>query len=179
MNLPKFKLLLKGNVSACLLLLISSIFLESSSTSSDLLLLPTGQTIKRSKQQVAFDARPLDIALSADKKTLFVKCDYSLLIIDADNLKTLQQLKYPSEEAGSMHGIAVYNDSTIFVSGAKHLLLEAKRDSRGAWHWGRQMSLGEKDVNPCGIALSLQKHIAYVCLSIRNCVAVVDLDKSQ
>jgi len=137
-------------------------------------LVPTGQTIQPAGQTVAFSGRPVDMALSLDRKIVFVKGTDNLVVFDALKWQPIQCLAYPAGEAGSMHGLAVTSES-LYVTGSHNHLLEARRNAQGRWQWSRQISLGNGNCNPCGVAISPNQGTAYVCLSIRNSLALIDL----
>jgi len=65
------------------------------------------------------------------------------------------------------------------VSGSDSHLLEARRDGKGRWQWARKILLSTKTVNPSGVALAVDGHTAYVGLSIRNALAIVDLNAGE
>jgi YVTN family beta-propeller protein len=144
------------------------------------LIVPTGQLIHPAGQTVAFGGRPLDIGLSPDRQTVFVKNAASLVVLAAADWRVVQDLAYPKGEAGSMHGLAVSRSgAAVYVSSSHKNLLEARRDGGGRWQWVRQVSLGTKSVNPTGVALAGDDRTAYVGLSIENALAVVDLDAGK
>jgi YVTN family beta-propeller protein len=140
------------------------------------MIVPTGQLIHPAGQTFAFGGRPVDIAISPDRNVVFVKNVGSLMVVDASRWQSIQNLAYPKDEAGSMHGMAVSRDgAAVYVAGSYRRLLEARRDDKGRWQWARTILLGKKTVNPSGIALSADGRTAYVGLSITNTLAIVDL----
>ena len=136
--------------------------------------LPTKQIVSAAGQQLQFPGRPVDLVLSPNGKSVFVKNHNSLLVLDAATWTLRQTLSYPGSGA-SMHGIAVNSDgSRVYVSGAGNELYEWTVANNGVVAFSRTVSLPGGSY-PCGIALSPNGTQAYVCLSIHNKLAVVDL----
>ncbi len=144
----------------------------------------TRQVLRPAGQSVEFGGRPVDVVLSADGKTLYVKDNRGLVVIDTRTWKIRQELKFKSG-GGSMHGIAVNRDgSRVYATTAQNILWEGQvspRDDKVSW--GRQIELpGPKsrgNSHACGIALSPDEKTAYVCLSRNNSLGVVDLDSAK
>src|SRR5579883_2592321 len=138
---------------------------------------PTGQTIAPAGRTVAFAGRPLDMIISQDGRTLFIKAVNQLLVLDAESLQPVQIMPYPSGESASMHGLTIDSSGeTLYISTSGKHLLEACRDKPGGrWRWGRQMALADKNCNPCGVALAERLHMVCACLSMRNSLALIDL----
>jgi autotransporter-associated beta strand protein/YVTN family beta-propeller protein len=136
--------------------------------------LPSKQILRAPGQQIQFGGRPVDLALSPDGKKAFIKNMSNLLVVDAASWSLLQTLAYPGSGA-SMHGIAVSRDgSHVYVTGAGNELYDWAVDAGGAVSFSRTISLpGGSDA--CGVAVSADGTTAYVCLSILNTLAVVDL----
>jgi YVTN family beta-propeller protein len=138
---------------------------------------PAGDTVK-------FQGRPVDLVLSPDGATVFVKDNRGLLVIDAATWKLQQELPFPDDEGGSMHGIAVSADgTTVFLTCAANRMFSAQREASGKWDWTYSVQfippkLKEKSF-PCGIALTRDGKTAYVCLSRNNSIAVADLTTHQ
>ena len=108
-----------------------------------------------------------------------VKYNQGILVVDAATWKIRQQL--PLGEGGSIHGIAVRRDgSRVYVSGNYNALSECEVSTNGTVAFTRKVTLlgkgGGGYSNPCGIALSPDEKTAFVCLSLKNTLAVVDLD---
>jgi YVTN family beta-propeller protein len=142
-------------------------------------LTPTHQLLHPAGQAVEFAGRPVDLVLSPDGRTLFVKDNRGLVIIDIESWKVRQELKL-SEGGPSTHGIAVTRDgSRIYVSSAQNALWEAKVAADGKVSWGKKIVLpgpgGTGNPHVGGFALSNDETKAYVCLSRNNSLGIVDL----
>lgn len=136
--------------------------------------LPSKQILRPAGQRVEFGGRPVDLVLSPDGRTVYIKNLNNLLVLDAGTWAIRQTLNYPGSGA-SMHGIAVAPDgSRIYVTGCGNELYEWSVATNGTVSFSRTISLpGGSD--PCGVAVSADGTRAYVCLSIANNLAVVDL----
>jgi YVTN family beta-propeller protein len=136
--------------------------------------LPSKQILRAPGRQIQFGGRPVDLVLSPDGKTVFIKNMSNLLVADAISWSLLQTLAYPGSGA-SMHGIAVSKDgSHVYVTGAGSELYDWVVDPNRAVTFSRTISLPGGSY-PCGVAVSADGTKAYVCLSICNTLAVVDL----
>jgi YVTN family beta-propeller protein len=144
-------------------------------------IVPTQQRIRPAGRSVEYRGRPVDVALAPDGKTTYVKDNAQLLAIDVDRWEITQQLKYPARPGGgTMHGIAVSRDGKRVYVTAGPALCEAMVGEGGKLTWGRTIPLpptqrGKETAYPCGIALSRDGATAWVCLSIDNALAAVDL----
>ncbi|MBI4327962.1 MAG: bifunctional YncE family protein/alkaline phosphatase family protein [Chloroflexi bacterium] len=146
-------------------------------------LVATHQLLHPAGQSVEFGGRPIDLALSPDGRTLFVKDNRGLVVIDAGAWKVRQELKL-SEGGGSTHGLALTRDgSRLYVSTAQNALWEALVAADGTASWGRKIALpgpgGTGNSHAAGIALSSDGATAYVCLSRNNSLGVVDLASAK
>lgn len=133
---------------------------------------PAGKTVK-------YGGRPVDVALSADGRTLYAKDNRGLMAIDTASWVLRQELPL-GDTGGSMHGLVVSPDGTrVYLTTAQNHLSEAAIAGDGTLHWSRRIALPEASVGgnpfPCGVALSADGARAYVCLSRNNTLAVVDL----
>jgi YVTN family beta-propeller protein len=136
--------------------------------------LPSKQVLRAPGQQLQFGGRPVDLALSPDGRTAFLKNMNNLLVVDAVTWSLRQTLTYPAAGA-SMHGIAVSKDgSHVYVTGAGNQLYDWTVGADGAVAYSRTISMPGGSY-PCGVAVSTDGAKAYVCLSIANKLAVVDL----
>ena len=145
---------------------------------------PTKQIIRPAGESVEFKGRPVDLVLSPGGKIVYVKTERAVVAIDAASWRILHKAGL-SGAGGSMHGIAITRDgSTLYVTTSSNLLLEAKTAADGSITWVRKIGLptpeGKKlNLVLCGIALSGDEKTAYVCLSVSNSLAVVDLESGR
>ncbi len=136
--------------------------------------LPSKQILRAPGRQLQFGGRPVDLALSPDGKTAYIKNMSNLLVVNAVSWSLLQTLSYPASGA-SMHGIAVSpNGSHVYVTGSGNELYDWIVGTNGTVGFSRTISLGSSS-DPCGVAVSADGSRAYVCLSKANKLAVVDL----
>jgi YVTN family beta-propeller protein len=136
--------------------------------------IPSTQILRIAGRRLEFKGRPVDLALSPDGKTIFVKNMKNLLVVNATSWTLLQTLDYPGSGA-SLHGIAVSRDgSHVYVTGSGNELYEWRIASNGVVSFSRTISLPPGS-DPCGLALSVDGTKAYVCLSIKNTLSVVNL----
>ena len=144
-------------------------------------LVPTGNLIKPAGKTVEFYGRPNDLALASNGRWLFVKDWRSLRVIDSKSMDLLQTVDCPG--GASLHGIAVSDLGTVYVTNAKqevHVYEDATDQETGAPEFKLVRSIKLPDGSfPCGIKLSSDETKAFVCLSKRNSLAVVDLDSGD
>ena len=162
----------------------------------------TGQLVRPAGAVVEYPGRPVDLAISPDGKTAYVKDRTELVVLDVESWKVRQHLPYPEKAGASMHGLAVSRDgSHVYVSVAPAQLAEATVQSDRSLAWGRTIALPAAQVAPppsslpearppattrpkppsypCGVALSPDGRQAYVCLSMNNTLGVVDLAEGK
>jgi DNA-binding beta-propeller fold protein YncE len=143
---------------------------------------PTGQLVRPAGKVALFPARPVDLCLSPKGDRLFVKNSNGVSVLDAADLSLLSRTAYPTGNAGSMHGIATVagpEGDRIFVTSTRKALMEGVVDAKGGLTWKRSIPLpGPKDASSyaTGVAIAADHKTAYVCLSISNSLAVVDLE---
>jgi YVTN family beta-propeller protein len=136
--------------------------------------LPSKQVLRVAGRRLQFSGRPVDLALSPDGRTVFVKNMKSLLVVNAASWTLSQTLNYPASGA-SLHGIVVsQNGSHVYVTSSGHELYDWQVATNGSVSFARTISL-PADSDPCGLALSGDGTKAYVCLSIKNTLAEVNL----
>ena len=153
--------------SLCVWLLLSS-FAQAADG-----VVATGQTVRPAGEVVAFGGRPVDLALSPDGKTVFVKNNKGIVVLDVNPWRVRQELTY--DQGSSMHGIAVTRDGRrVYLTTASNTLIQAIVDEEGKAKWGKPIEL-PKHCFPCGFAMSADEHWAYVALCINNSLAIVDL----
>ena len=143
---------------------------------------PTGQTVRPAGKTVAGGGRPIDLALSPDMNSVYVKTDNGLVILDALSLKVRQVLPFEGGENASTHGIAASRGGgSIYLTSSGGMLWEARIGDDGKWYWNRRIRIAAPDHGdsyPCGIALSQDGSHAYVALSRNNSVAVIKLENA-
>lgn len=151
---------------------------------------PTQQLVRPAGDALYFPGGAVDLVVSRDAKAVYVKGTKALLVVDADKWTVRQELRYPSA-GGSMHGIALSHDGKrLFVGGSVATLWVADVAPDGSVKWAgngidfaeppsreekKRKSSRARGALPCGVALSADDKTAYVCLSISNELAVVDL----
>ncbi len=143
---------------------------------------PTQQLIRPAGESVEFFGRPVDLAVSPDGGTVYVKERQALVVLDAATWRVRQTLAYGPGEGATMYGMAVSRDGgTVYVTTTGQGLREAKVAGDGALAWGRVIPLPGRDAKtpsyPCGVAIGGDGRRAYVCLSMSNTLGVVDLEK--
>jgi len=136
--------------------------------------LPSKQILRAAGRQIQFGGRPVDLALSPDGRTVYIKNMRNLVVVDAAGWQVRQTLAYPGNGA-SMHGVAVSPDGThVYVTGAGNELYDWTVAHNGVVTFARTIALPGGSY-PCGLALSRDGSQAYVCLSVANKLAVVNL----
>ena len=146
-------------------------------------LTPTHQLLKPAGDSVEFGGRPVDLTLSPDERTVYVKDNRGLVVIDAASWQVRQELKFTAG-GSSVHGLAITRDGArLFASTAQDILWELKVDAEGKVVHNRKLTLpgpgGKGNSDPCGLSLSADEKKAYVCLSRNNSLAVLDLESGK
>lgn len=142
----------------------------------------TGQTVRPVGDLLKITSRPVDLALSPDGRTLFIKDHRGVLVADADTMQLQQSIALSG--GTSMHGITAAPDGrTVYVTDAAGALHELAREDSGRWGEVRAVPLPAVSVKgasyPCGLSLSPNGGRALVCLGRDNSVAEVDLDSAK
>lgn len=140
------------------------------------------QKLHPAGEAIEYNGRPIDLARSPNGKWLYAKDNQGIVVIDLATWKIHQRLPF-LESGGSLHGIVVRADGKrLYATNAESSLFEGEIASEGTVQWTRKIALpGSKGKAsyPCGTALNSAGDTAYVCLSIKNSLAVVDLLKGQ
>jgi YVTN family beta-propeller protein len=143
------------------------------------MIVPTRQLLHPAGRSVEFHGRPVDLVLSADGKTAYLKSDQSVFVVDATSGSIQQEVKYPEQAGASLHGIALSRErSRLYVTLAQSAIAEMEVAPDGCLTLVRTIPVRIKKEGqsyPCGIAVSANGTIAYVCLSADNCLAIIDL----
>ena len=143
--------------------------------------LPTGQLIEPAGQLVSFHGRPVDLKLGPQGKLLFAKDRGALRVIDGQTMKLVQTVDSPG--GASLYGLAVSRSGDVFFTNSKNGLHVFSpnpnpEDQAKPYQLARTVNL-PADSFPCGIKLSADEKTAYVCLSKKNALAVVDLTTDE
>jgi YVTN family beta-propeller protein len=143
------------------------------------ILVPTNQLLRPAGFQVYFPGRPVDLALTPDRKLLVVKNRLSLDIIRIRDRSILQSLAYEGS-GSSFTGLSVSEDGQrIFTTDAKDMLHIAGLDDNHILQWQKAIKLPAPAIGgnpvPGGLALNDQENTIYLTLSRNNTLAVVDL----
>ncbi|MBV6457421.1 MAG: hypothetical protein HONBIEJF_00530 [Fimbriimonadaceae bacterium] len=138
--------------------------------------LPTAQVLAPIGEAITWPGRPVDMALSHDRKWIFVKDNGGLVVIDRGTKKLKQRL---STRSGASHvGIVADTNGAVYVSDAANSVHVAAMGADGNWGWVKKIDLPKPSVGgavfPCGMALS--GTTLYVCASRSN--AIVEIDTS-
>ena len=143
------------------------------------ILVPTNQLLRPAGFQVYFPGRPVDLALTPDKKLLVVKNRKSLDIIRIQDRTIIQSLAY-KESGSSFTGLSVSEDGRkLFVTDAKDQIHIAELDENLILQWEDSIKLPSPSIGgnpvPGGLTLNNQQNEIYVTLSRNNTLAVVNL----
>ncbi len=122
-------------------------------------------------------SRPVDLRVSLDGSTLFIKDRDALRIVDASTLQ--ETAKVPSPEGASLWGLDVAPNAKRVLFTSSTNKLHEFRSLANNWSLSRSIELpgpgGKGNSFPCGVVVAKDGKTAYVCLSINNTVGVVDL----
>ena len=144
--------------------------------------LPTSHLIHPAGDVWTLPGRPVDLAISPDGATVFVKDNTGLRVLDARSGKQRQALE--SHEGASLTGLAVSRAGTkvLFTSAGNALHLFGA-GAGGVFELLRSFALpgpeGKGASFPCGVAFSRDETQAWVCLSRNNSLALVNLRDGQ
>ncbi len=147
------------------------------------ILVPTNQLLRPAGFQVYFPGRPVDLALTPDKKLLVVKNRLSLDIIRIRDRTILQSLPYEGS-GSSFTGLSVSkNGHRIFTTDAKDRLHIAELDDNLIMQWQNAIKLPAPSIGgnpvPGGLAVNEQENEVYVTLSRNNTLAIVDMSNES
>jgi YVTN family beta-propeller protein len=137
--------------------------------------IPTAQILRAAGRQVQFNGRPVDLVLSPNGNTVFIKNQGNLLALNATNWYLYQSLAYPTNGA-SMHGIAMSKDGAhVYVTSSGAELFVADVAADGSLAWSRTIVIPGYYPDPTGLAISPDGTRAYICAGRINALSVVDL----
>lgn len=141
----------------------------------------TEQRIRPAGNAVVFGGRPVDLVPAPGlQNRIYIKDNRGIVVVDRDTKKVLQELSFPKEGGGSLHGILVSRDGKrLWASGAGNTVWEVSISAEGKLDIARGLVLpgpdGKGASYPCGLAASPDERTLYVCLSRNNSVALVNL----
>ena len=139
-------------------------------------LVPTGQLIRPARDTLEFAGRPVDLALSHDGTTLYIKDNRGVVVVDTASWTVREEAGFP-EGGGSMHGIVVARDGTVLATTAQNHIWPGATGADGLLGWGEAVDVigpkGSGAAHATGIALSGVDHDGFVCLSRANTLGVV------
>jgi DNA-binding beta-propeller fold protein YncE/phospholipase C len=139
-------------------------------------LLVTGRAISPAGKVLEFYGRPVDIQLSHDQKLLFVKDRSALRVIDAATFELIDSI----EAAGgaSLFGLDIDREGRVYFSNANNQVHVYEFGDDRKLKLIHSIPVSE-DSFPCGLCLSADEKQMYVCLSKKNSLAIVDLEKKE
>jgi YVTN family beta-propeller protein len=175
-------LVLTGVLAAALLAATATLFpvIKSSAAlgkqPAGFYLLPTNQLLRPWGEQTLIKGRPVDVAMDSRKHFLAVSNSRSLLLMDA--VSGAQLADIPTRTTSYL-GVAVRpGDREVWVTettsrpGGDSIFI-AKLSETGQPQGNERIDLPDRSV-PCGIAFSADGKTAYVALSLKNSLAVID-----
>ena len=140
------------------------------------IVVPSNQVLRPAGQQVAFPGRPVDLAFADDAKTLVVKNQRDLVLIDVATLRIKQTLQLPKKgdprPGFSAVGLLV-EDGKVYATDAQSSVRVAARDSDGSYAWQASVELPSPSVKglpyPTGIVRQSADRV-WVASSRGNCL---------
>ncbi|HTM56537.1 MAG TPA: beta-propeller fold lactonase family protein [Pirellulales bacterium] len=147
------------------------------------IVVPTNQVLSPVGRQVAFDGRPVDMALSPDGRWLAVLDRASVLLIDPAAGKVVSTARH---KGGSYAGIAFSRDGRhLYASSITGTIGVFEVESSGELETQEPIKLGEllradpESVLPVGMATSTVGDSLWVVLNLRNSIAEIDLAQKR
>ncbi len=145
------------------------------------IIVSTQQLIRPAGESIQFPGRPVDLCLSPDGKTAYLKCNGSLTVIDLEKWAVKQQLTL--SPGASMHGILLAPDNKhIYLTDSQHTLHEGEIDATGNVNWSRKIELTNSKHAPSqtvGLAMPKDGKSILVCMALFNELGIVDLDSGE
>ncbi|MFK7766843.1 MAG: alkaline phosphatase family protein [Mariniblastus sp.] len=178
-----FKLIRLLNL-AVLLFASISVAQDKDTTAVDDQRVPTGQRVQPAGEVVSFYGRPVDLKIGPNGKLLFAKDRSALRIIEIESMKLVQTVKSPG--GASLIGLAVSKTGDVYFTNSKqeiHVFSPTKSseqagDKPTTYELAKTIKLPAASF-PCGIKISDDEKTAYVCLSKKNSVVLVDLGTDE
>ncbi len=140
---------------------------------------PTNQVLKPAGVHITFPGRPVDLALSADGRTLIVKNLKDLVFIDIATARVKQTLTSPV--GFSVVGLLVHEER-VYATDSKDHLRVAVPGKDEKYEWAEPIELIKPKVggaaHPAGIGL-LSPQELWVTTTRGNCIQLVNLATGQ
>ncbi|HWD40193.1 MAG TPA: alkaline phosphatase family protein [Fimbriimonas sp.] len=151
------------------------------SKNEDGVLVATGQRAYVPPLTAQLGRRPVDLVLSPDQTTAYVKENRGLSIVDLGSMRVAQEA--PVSTGASLGGLSLSGDGhTLAYTDAGDGLLIYGVDGAHAT-LKKTIKLPHPSIGgmpyPCGVVLSKDARTAYVCLNRSNSLAVVDIDSGR
>jgi YVTN family beta-propeller protein len=142
----------------------------------------TQQLIRPAGESIQFDGRPVDLCLSPDGKTAYLKGNRGVTVIDLANWAVKQEL--PLTPGASMHGIVATSDGKhVYLTDSAKSLIELDLAADGKVSVGRKIELKASDrggsSQSAGLALTKDGRLAVVCMALFNQLGIVDLETGE
>jgi YVTN family beta-propeller protein len=143
------------------------------------IVVPTNQVLSPLGRQIAYDGRPVDLALSPDGRWLAVLDRASILVIDPQSAKVVSTARH---KGGSYAGLAFTPDGRrILASSIRGTIGVFEIDSAGALETLPSINLAEEfkadaeSILPVGLAVDARGGTLWAALNLRNTLVEIDL----
>ncbi len=143
------------------------------------IVVPTNQILHPAGKQITFAGRPVDLAWTADGKTVAIKNMKSLLFYDLTTGQLHAPLVSPADFG--VTGLLA-NGDRIFVTDASNHVRIAAADEKGSYDWNGDVRLNSPaggEANPAGMAWAPEPNTLWVAATLGNSVQRVDLLKHK
>jgi YVTN family beta-propeller protein len=147
------------------------------------IVVPTNQVLSPVGRQVAYDGRPVDMALSPNGRWLAVLDRASVLLIDPAEGKVVSTAR---QKGGSYAGIAFSRDGRrVYASSITGSIGVFEVEPAGELAPQEPIKLGEllkvdpESVLPVGMAVSASGESLWIVLNLRNSIAEIDLAQKR
>lgn len=143
---------------------------------------PSRNFIRPAGETIEFAGRPVDLVVSPDGETVYLKDNRGFVVVDAGDWEIEQELSFGGQ-GGSMHGMALSpGGKKLYATTAQNRLVVAAIED-DSLTLDDPIALpgpgGKGNSHALGIALAKDGKRAYVCLSRNNTLGVVDLEAGK
>lgn len=139
-------------------------------------LMPTGQALKPYGEQLLIQTRPVDLALSPDKKWLVVKQNKGISVVRTSDWSKVADVPM---KGASLYGLAFDAAGDLFFSDARSTVSRGTISDDGQVRWTHEYVLPKPSVGgeayPCAMAALPSGQLA-VCASRSNAIVLFDRD---